>query len=244
MLQKENEGHPCICTGDKNVTLLDSASLCLDQVTGTVEQFVLSCYAQQGWKGVFAENALFRAIWTCFMGPEMVSPWHNSRTCLESISPWYYILNKKIIEEKLSKLPSLLCAKKDFELQTIVHKTIAYASTKLSQWHTMHQIKHEDLVSIIRAMGPSIISDILLILALHGEPYTRGSPDLFLWREETKQILWLEVKANNDRLNSWQRVWLRELDSICRRHSSPRLQAFVGVQIVKSKDMMQWAGRQ
>ena len=38
-----------------------------------------------------------------------------------------------------------------------------------------------------------------------------GIPDLFLWRLDTKEVLFAEVKSENDRLSDTQRQWIHVL---------------------------------
>ena len=38
-----------------------------------------------------------------------------------------------------------------------------------------------------------------------------GIPDLFLWRREKGEVLFVEVKSENDRLSDTQRLWIHVL---------------------------------
>jgi Fanconi-associated nuclease 1 len=38
-----------------------------------------------------------------------------------------------------------------------------------------------------------------------------GIPDLFLWRLDTKKVMFSEVKSENDRLSDTQRLWIHVL---------------------------------
>lgn len=38
-----------------------------------------------------------------------------------------------------------------------------------------------------------------------------GIPDLFLWRMDTKEVMFSEVKSENDRLSDTQRLWIHVL---------------------------------
>lgn len=38
-----------------------------------------------------------------------------------------------------------------------------------------------------------------------------GIPDLFLWNTETSEVMFSEVKSENDRLSDTQRLWIHVL---------------------------------
>lgn len=38
-----------------------------------------------------------------------------------------------------------------------------------------------------------------------------GIPDLFLWRMDTKEVMFSEVKSESDRLSDTQRLWIHVL---------------------------------
>jgi fanconi-associated nuclease 1 len=40
-----------------------------------------------------------------------------------------------------------------------------------------------------------------------------GVPDLFLWNPETGEVMFVEVKSENDRLSDTQRLWIHVLTS-------------------------------
>lgn len=40
-----------------------------------------------------------------------------------------------------------------------------------------------------------------------------GIPDLFLWHPQNKEVMFVEVKSENDRLSDTQRLWIHVLTS-------------------------------
>ena len=70
----------------------------------------------------------------------------------------------------------------------------------------------EDLLSIARSFPPAALSTICKVLAQEYGQRGGGVPDLFLWREadseEGGEVMFAEVKSENDRLSDTQRLWI------------------------------------
>lgn len=70
----------------------------------------------------------------------------------------------------------------------------------------------KDLLSIARCFPPAALSIVCKVLAQEYGQRGGGVPDLFLWREETddakEEVMFAEVKSENDRLSDTQRLWI------------------------------------
>lgn len=69
----------------------------------------------------------------------------------------------------------------------------------------------EDLVEIVRCLSGQSLSTICKVMAEEYQQRGGGIPDLFLWRPDTEEVMFAEVKSANDRLSDTQRLWIHVL---------------------------------
>ncbi|KAL1311620.1 hypothetical protein AAFC00_001731 [Neodothiora populina] len=68
-----------------------------------------------------------------------------------------------------------------------------------------------DLLSIAKCFPPAALSTVCKVVAQEYGQRGGGVPDLFLWREDEHdygEIVFVEVKSQNDRLSDTQRLWI------------------------------------
>ncbi|KAL8642765.1 MAG: hypothetical protein Q9228_000556 [Teloschistes exilis] len=70
----------------------------------------------------------------------------------------------------------------------------------------------EDLVEIVGCFKGEALATVLRVMAQEYQQRGGGIPDLFLWRkgegEEEGEVMFAEVKSENDRLSDTQRLWI------------------------------------
>ncbi|KAH0403572.1 hypothetical protein KCU89_g1999, partial [Aureobasidium melanogenum] len=70
----------------------------------------------------------------------------------------------------------------------------------------------EDLLSIANCFPPAALSTVCKVMAQEYGQRGGGVPDLFLWKENTDtgggEVMFAEVKSENDRLSDTQRLWI------------------------------------
>lgn len=69
----------------------------------------------------------------------------------------------------------------------------------------------EDLLSIVRCFPHAALSTVCKVMAQEYGQRGGGVPDLFLWRENADgqgEVMFAEVKSENDRLSDTQRLWI------------------------------------
>lgn len=70
----------------------------------------------------------------------------------------------------------------------------------------------EDLVEIVGLFRGEALATILRVMAQEYQQRGGGIPDLFLWRKgesgEEGEVMFAEVKSENDRLSDTQRLWI------------------------------------
>lgn len=69
----------------------------------------------------------------------------------------------------------------------------------------------DDLLSIAKCFPPAALSTVCKVMAQEYAQRGGGVPDLFLWRENSEdggEVMFAEVKSENDRLSDTQRLWI------------------------------------
>jgi fanconi-associated nuclease 1 len=69
----------------------------------------------------------------------------------------------------------------------------------------------EDLVEIVQCFSGEALATVCKVMAQEYQQRGGGMPDLFLWNPETKEMMFSEVKSENDRLSDTQRLWIHIL---------------------------------
>lgn len=69
----------------------------------------------------------------------------------------------------------------------------------------------DDLVEIIQCFRGEALATICKVMAQEYQQRGGGIPDLFLWNPEKKEVMFSEVKSENDRLSDTQRLWIHVL---------------------------------
>ena len=69
----------------------------------------------------------------------------------------------------------------------------------------------DDLEEIVSCFQGEALATICKVMAQEYQQRGGGVPDLFLWHPEEKEIMFSEVKSENDRLSDTQRLWIHVL---------------------------------
>ncbi|EDN08153.1 conserved hypothetical protein [Histoplasma mississippiense (nom. inval.)] len=68
-----------------------------------------------------------------------------------------------------------------------------------------------DLVEIVQCFRGEALATVCKVMAQEYQQRGGGIPDLFLWSMERKEVMFVEVKSENDRLSDTQRLWIHML---------------------------------
>lgn len=68
-----------------------------------------------------------------------------------------------------------------------------------------------DLLEIVSCFDGNALATVCKVLAQEYQQRGSGVPDLFLWHPERKEVMFVEVKSENDRLSDAQRLWIHVL---------------------------------
>ena len=69
----------------------------------------------------------------------------------------------------------------------------------------------DDLLEIISCFRGEALATICKVMAQEYQQRGGGIPDLFLWHPVNKEVMFSEVKSENDRLSDTQRLWIHVL---------------------------------
>ena len=69
----------------------------------------------------------------------------------------------------------------------------------------------EDLKEIAELFPSEALATVCRVLAQEYGQRGGGMPDLFLWHLQMKEVMFAEVKSENDRLSDTQRLWIHVL---------------------------------
>ena len=69
----------------------------------------------------------------------------------------------------------------------------------------------EDLLEIVGCFEGQALAIVCKVMAQEYRVRGGGIPDLFLWDKEEKEVVFAEVKSENDRLSDTQRLWIHVL---------------------------------
>ena len=69
----------------------------------------------------------------------------------------------------------------------------------------------DDLLEIVRCFNGEALATVCKVMAQEYQQRGGGIPDLFLWHPGRREVLFSEVKSENDRLSDTQRLWIHVL---------------------------------
>lgn len=69
----------------------------------------------------------------------------------------------------------------------------------------------DDLVEIAECFRGEALAAICKVLAQEYQQRGGGIPDLLVWSKKRREVMFVEVKSENDRLSDTQRLWIHVL---------------------------------
>ncbi|KAI4163863.1 MAG: hypothetical protein LQ342_002636 [Letrouitia transgressa] len=177
----------------------------------SVEAMCLSWYRDHGWKGYHSEGGIVRTLFGYLFYDVLFTYVPNVfqtpyQTCpLDLHTDAFFPSRASDINHRLAEISNgrgvdLLreCHDREKERQTCV-VGIDWA------------FEIEDLLEIVRCFRGEALATICKVMAQEYQQRGGGIPDLFLWDPANKEIMFAEVKSENDRLSDTQRLWIHVL---------------------------------
>ncbi|RMZ37972.1 hypothetical protein AFCA_001982 [Aspergillus flavus] len=176
-----------------------------------VESMCLSWYRDQGWKGYHSEGGIVRTLFGYLFYDILFTYVPNVfqtpfQTCpLDLHTDSFYATRASEINHRLVEITN-------GESERILRAVHAREAPRQPcaigiDW----TFELDDLVDIVRCFRGEALAAICKVLAQEYQQRGGGIPDLFLWRVESREVMFVEVKSENDRLSDTQRLWIHVL---------------------------------
>jgi len=179
----------------------------------SVEAMCLSSYRAAGWKGYHSEGGIVRTLFGYLFADILFTYVPNVfqtayQSCpLDLFTDAFYPSRASEINRRLADIGNGLAEplirevwEREHERQTCI-VGIDWA------------FELEDLLAIVRAFDGNRegLATVCKVMAQEYQQRGGGIPDLFLWHEERGEVMFAEVKSENDRLSDTQRLWIHVL---------------------------------
>jgi len=182
--------------------------------SGSVERAALEAAENQGWKGFFAENHLWRALFGLALWNELFAPvpgafqhrFQNGPLDLGRAD--FYARRRAIIDARLDALGS--CHQLAEELLAVADQKWGVANAFLSWRH----LERADLAQALARIEAPVLVEILRAMVQNPLAFDSGFPDLFLYRPDSRSWKLWEVKGPGDSLRPEQEWWLQRFRSL------------------------------
>ena len=177
----------------------------------SVEAMCLSWYRDQGWKGYHSEGGIVRTLFGYLFYDVLFTYVPNVfqtpyQTCpLDLHTDAFYPsraseINHRLVEIANGDASRLLqeVYDREHEKQTCIVGI---------DW----SYDFDDLLEIVKCFQGEALATICKVMAQEYQQRGGGIPDLFLWHPENGEVMFSEVKSENDRLSDTQRLWIHVL---------------------------------
>ena len=180
----------------------------------SVEAFCLSHYRSLGWKGYHSEGGIVRTLFAFLFYDVLFTYAPNVfqteyQVCpLDLFTDAFYITRMSEINARLAEI-SNGAAEAIFRQVWDDHAAEKTCVVGLS-W----DYEHDDLLEILRCFEGEKLATVCKVMAQEYQQRGGGIPDLFLWRsdgQDAGEVMFSEVKSENDRLSDTQRLWIHVL---------------------------------
>ena len=189
----------------------------------SVEAMCLSWYRDQGWKGYHSEGGIVRTLFGYLFYDVLFTYIPNVfqtpyQTCpLDLHTDAFYPSRTSEINHRLNEISNGEAER----ILRAVYKANSEQETCIVGLRWDYAI--EDLLEIVKCFSGEALATLCKVMAQEYQQRGGGIPDLFLWRmgrddaedsglEEGKgEVMFTEVKSENDRLSDTQRLWIHVL---------------------------------
>jgi Fanconi-associated nuclease 1 len=177
----------------------------------SVEEMCLSWYRSQGMKGYHAEGGIIRTLFAYLFYDILFIYIPNVfqtayQTCpLDLHTDAFFPSRASEINHRLVEI-----ANGDAErlIRTVNSREREKNTCIIGlKW----DFELDDLLEIVKCFDSAALATVCKVMAQEYRVRGGGIPDLFLWHPDKKEVLFSEVKSENDRLSDTQRLWIHVL---------------------------------
>ena len=177
-----------------------------------VEQMCLSWYLTHGWqKGYHSEGGILRTLFGYLFYDILFTYVPNVfqtpfQTCpLDLHTDAFYPTRASEINHRLVEITN---GAAESLIRTVYARE---ASTQPCVVGIDWSFPLEDLVEVAGCFPGEALAAVCKVLAQEYQQRGGGVPDLVVWNAEVRQVMFVEVKSENDRLSDTQRLWIHVL---------------------------------
>ena len=176
-----------------------------------VEDMCLSWYRDQGWKGFHSEGGIVRTLFGYLFYDVLFTYVPNVfqteyQTCpLDLFSDTFFQSRFSEIYERLNEISN----GQGGQILRQVYDQEHEKETCVVGLDWSYDIA--DLEEIVACFTGEALAAICKVMAQEYQQRGGGIPDLFLWHPEKSEVMFAEVKSENDRLSDTQRLWIHVL---------------------------------
>ncbi|TQB69452.1 hypothetical protein MPDQ_001855 [Monascus purpureus] len=176
-----------------------------------VENMCLGWYRVNGWKGHHSEDGIVRTLFGYLFYDILFTYVPNVfqtpfQTCpLDLHTDAFYATRASEINHRLVEISNGATEK----IIRAVHERESPRRTCVIGIDWSFEL--DDLVEIAQCFHGAALAIICKVLAQEYQQRGSGIPDLFLWNVVRKEVMFVEVKSENDRLSDTQRLWIHIL---------------------------------
>ena len=177
----------------------------------SVEAMCLSWYRDQGWKGYHSEGGIVRTLFGYLFYDILFTYIPNVfqtayQACpLDLHTDAFYPSRASEINHRLVEIANGNAARL---LQEVYDREKEKQTCIIGvDW----SFDIEDLLQIVNCFEGEALATICKVMAQEYQQRGGGIPDLFLWHPENSEVMFSEVKSENDRLSDTQRLWIHVL---------------------------------
>ncbi len=177
----------------------------------SVEAMCLSWYRNQGWRGYHAEGGIIRTLFAylfydvlfVYIPNVFQTPY---QTCpLDLHTDAFYPSRASEINHRLVEIANGDAERLIREVDNRERQNMTCVVGL--NW----DFELDDMVEIASCFEGTALATICRVMAQEYPQRGGGIPDLFLWNPNAKEVMFSEVKSENDRLSDTQRLWIHVL---------------------------------
>ncbi|KAL2041465.1 hypothetical protein N7G274_005847 [Stereocaulon virgatum] len=177
----------------------------------SVEAMCLSWYRDQGWKGYHSEGGIVRTLFGYLFYDVLFTYIPNVfqtpyQTCpLDLHTDAFYPSRASEINRRLNEISNGDALKLLYEVY--YRENEKQTCIVGVDW----SFEIDDLQEIVKCFKGEALATVCKVMAQEYQQRGGGIPDLFLWHPENSEVMFSEVKSENDRLSDTQRLWIHVL---------------------------------
>ena len=177
----------------------------------SVEAMCLSWYRSQGMKGYHAEGGIIRTLFAYLFYDILFIYIPNVFQTAYQTCP-LDLHTDAFFPSRISEINHRLVEIANGDAERLIREVHSREHEKKTciiglNW----DFKLEDLLEIVGCFDGTALATICKVMAQEYRVRGGGIPDLFLWDPVKKEVLFSEVKSENDRLSDTQRLWIHVL---------------------------------